>query len=134
MQNRIKEVRKHFGLSQTEFGARLGVAQTTIGGYENGSRAVSDAIILSICREFGVSETWLRTGAGEMFAARSREAELGALIRSRLIDRPESFQSELIRTLLRFDPNGPEWAVLEKIVQVLKEEAKQEETKKDPEP
>ena len=27
----------------------------------------SDAIIFSICREFGVNEEWLRTGEGEMF-------------------------------------------------------------------
>ena len=129
MQNRIKEVRKLFGLNQTEFGAKLGVAQTTIGGYENGSRSVSDAIIKSICREFGVNETWLRTGAGEMRRARSREAELGELIRSRLLDRPESFQAALVTVLLRFDPDGPEFAALEKIARALAEE-----TEKDPEP
>lgn len=129
MQNRIKEVRKLFGLNQTEFGAKLGVAQTTIGGYENGSRSVSDAIIKSICREFGVNEIWLRTGAGEMRRSRSREAELGELIRSRLLDRPESFQAALVTVLLRFDPDGPEFAALEKIARALAEE-----TEKDPEP
>ena len=129
MQNRINEVRKLFGLNQTEFGAKLGVAQTTIGGYENGSRSVSDAIIKSICREFGVNETWLSTGAGEMRRARSREAELGELIRSRLLDRPESFQAALVTVLLRFDPDGPEFAALEKIARALAEE-----TEKDPEP
>ena len=39
--------------------------------------------ITRICREYGVNETWLRTGAGEMRRSRSREAELGELIRSR---------------------------------------------------
>ena len=135
MQNRIKELRKSLGLNQTEFGEKLGVAQTTIAGYENGSRDMSDAIIKSICREYGVNETWLRTGAGEMRRSRSREAELGELIRSRLIDSPESFQSALVTTLLRFDPDGPEMQVLEKILRSLIEDfQKDPKTEKDPEP
>lgn len=129
MQNRIKELRKSLGLNQTEFGERLCIAQTTIAGYENGTRVPSDAIIKSICREYGVNETWLRTGAGDMRRSRSREAELGELIRSRLIDRPESFQAALVTTLLRFDPDGPELEILEKILRQLAEE-----TKKDREP
>ena len=135
MQNRIKELRKSLGLNQTEFGAKLGIAPNTISGYEGGTRDPSDAIIKSICREYGVNETWLRTGAGEMRRSRSREAELGELIRSRLIDSPESFQSALVTTLLRFDPDGPEMQVLEKILRSLIEDfQKDPKTEKDPEP
>lgn len=134
MQNRIKELRKSLGLNQTEFGARLGVASSTIAGYENGYRDVSDAIVRSVCREFGCSETWLRTGEGEMFRPMGREAELGRLIRTRLYDRPESFQAELIRTLLRFDPDSPEMRVLEQIILSLKYEYFDPKDKKDPEP
>lgn len=129
MQNRIKELRKSLGLNQTEFGEKLGVTTSAISGYELGTRVPSDAIIKSICREYGVNETWLRTGAGDMRRSRSREAELGELIRSRLIDRPESFQAALVTTLLRFDPDGPELEILEKILRQLSEE-----TKKDREP
>lgn len=129
MQNRIKELRKSLGLNQTEFGEKLGVTTSAISGYELGTRVPSDAIIKSICREYGVNETWLRTGAGDMRRSRSREAELGELIRSRLIDRPESFQAALVTTLLRFDPDGPELEILEKILRQLVEE-----TKKDREP
>lgn len=129
MQNRIKELRKSLGLNQTEFGRKLGVTTSSISGYELGTIVPSPAIILSIVREFGCSETWLRTGEGEMFRPLSREAELGRLIRTRLVDRPDSFQAELVRTLLRFDPDGPEMKVLEKILDDLIAE-----TKKDPEP
>ena len=135
MQNRIKELRKSLGLNQTEFADKLGIATSTISCYELGTRVPSDAIIKSICREYGVNETWLRTGAGEMRRSRSREAELGELIRSHLIDRPESFQSALVTTLLRFDPDGPEMQVLEKILRSLIEDfQKDPETEKDPEP
>ena len=64
---RIKEVRKALGMNQTDFAARLGSVQNTITGYETGRRVPSNQVIASICREFRVSEDWLRTGAGEMF-------------------------------------------------------------------
>ena len=129
MQNRIKEIRKALGLNQAEFAEKIGMVPSAISNYEAGTRVPSDAIIKSICREYGVNETWLRTGAGDMRRSRSREAELGELIRSRLIDRPESFQAALVTTLLRFDPDGPELEILEKILRQLAEE-----TKKDREP
>ena len=122
MNNRIKELRKYLRLNQEEFGARMGLSNSAISKWEKGENTVPDSAIFSICRTFGCSETWLRTGAGEMFRPRSRQAELGALIRSRLVDRPESFQTALITTLLRFDPDGPEWAALERIMSSLEEE------------
>ena len=67
MNERIKEIRKSKGLTQSEFGAQIGVKGTTITNYESGGRTPSDAIIVSICREFDVNEHWLRTGEGDMF-------------------------------------------------------------------
>lgn len=129
MKDRIKELRKAAGLNQTDFGKRVGVSLSAVQKWESGENVVSDSVVLLLCREFGVNETWLRTGAGDMHRAKSREAELGELIRSRLLDRPESFQAALVTVLLRFDPSGSEFAALEKIARALAEEAK-----KDPEP
>lgn len=67
MNNRIKEIRKALNLTQSEFGAKVGVKGNTIGNYEIGLRTPSDAVIFSICREFNVNEEWLRNGTGEMF-------------------------------------------------------------------
>ena len=67
MQERIKTIRKALRLTQTAFGERIGVKGNTVTGWENGLRAPSEAIINSICREFGVSEEWLRDGCGEPF-------------------------------------------------------------------
>lgn len=129
MNERLIEVRKAHGLSQDAFGKRIGVTASAISRWESGEREIPGSILLLVCRVFGVSETWLRTGAGEMFRPRSREQELGEGIRRILIDRPEGFQAALISTLLKFDPDGPEWAALEKIARALVEG-----TKKDPEP
>lgn len=80
MKDRIKQIRKQFNLSQAEFGQKVGVKGNTIGNYEIGLRAPSDAVIFSICREFGVSEEWLRTGQGEMFVQISPDEELDYIL------------------------------------------------------
>lgn len=67
MNKRIRELRKALSMTQTEFGIKIGIKQGSIAAYENGIRTPIDAVILSICREFNVSETCLRTGKGEMF-------------------------------------------------------------------
>lgn len=64
LNERIKQLRKDLKLTQTEFGNRLGIKQTTVAGYETGGRVPIDAVISLICREFNVNEEWLRTGAG----------------------------------------------------------------------
>ncbi len=66
MNERIKQVRKYYGLTQNEFGERIGVRGNTITGYENGLRSPSNAIIIAIAKEYNISESWLRTGEGEM--------------------------------------------------------------------
>lgn len=76
MDTRIKLLRKKLGLTQNEFGAKLGLAANTVTNYETGRRVPSNAVITAICKEFGVNETWLRTGEGgeeNMFTAISDE-------------------------------------------------------------
>ncbi|MCI8509496.1 MAG: helix-turn-helix transcriptional regulator [Lachnospiraceae bacterium] len=67
MDKRIKEIRESAGLTQVEFGKKIGLARNTIANYETGNRIPSNIVINSICREFGISEEWLRTGNGEMY-------------------------------------------------------------------
>ena len=89
MQERIKKIRKMNSLTQTEFGERIGVKGNTVTGYETGLRSPSDAIIVSICREFGVNEEWLRTGNGEIFIPKTRGQEIGEIVQSASKNDPE---------------------------------------------
>lgn len=127
MLNRIKELRKQLGLTQTEFGTRLGVKGNTVTGYETGIRTPSDAVITSICREFNVNELWLRQGVGEMFQTKTREEEFDALISQLWRDDPgsESFKSRFIAAALRIGPEG--WAAVEKFCRELVAENEKEE-------
>ncbi len=113
--SRIKELRNSLDLTQQKFADRLGIQRGIIGKYEVDVSAPSDAVISLICREFNVREAWLRDGTGEMLEVKPRAEELGELVRKLLADRPESFRSRLITSLLRFEPDSPEWQILENI-------------------
>lgn len=124
MNTRIKELRKAKKLSQEKFGERLGMSRDQINNVENGRAAVTEFLIKAICREFKVNEIWLRTGDGEPFDNDvSREVEMTELFAELMSDRPEAFRTRLVTTLLRFRPDGPEWAILEKIYENIKKEA-----------
>lgn len=82
MQNRIKQIRKSFSLTQTEFSTILGLTKNFISLLETGERTPSDRTIIDICGKFGVSETWLRTGAGEPFLPKTREEEIGEIVKA----------------------------------------------------
>ncbi len=61
-----------------QFGARIGMGKSSVSKIEKGANSTTDQTIKSICREFGVSEKWLRTGEGEMFD-QSTESSLDRL-------------------------------------------------------
>lgn len=111
MKDRIKAIRKANELTQTEFGARIGVRGNTVTNYETGLRTPSDAVILSICREFDVNETWLRTGEGEMFIKKSRDDEIATFIGKALSEEAPTFKKRLISVLARLSED--EWVTLE---------------------
>ena len=79
MEDRIKRIRKDAGLKQAEFAEKIGIKASTVTSYETGLRVPSDAVILSICREFGVSEAWLRNGVGPMYVEKDADGELKAV-------------------------------------------------------
>ena len=122
---RIKGVRKSESLTLERFGERIGIKQSALSQIESGRTNPSEQTIRSICREFKVSEAWLREGEGEMYPRRTREEELTELVGSLMADRPESFRRSLVTVLLRFRPDGPEWEVLERIYASVAAEAEQ---------
>lgn len=112
MAERIKEVRKEKKYTQAEFGKRIGVAGNTVTGYENNIRKPSDAVIISICREFNVNEEWLRTGQGEMFLSNDTGFLYGKALRKN-----NDFQMRLINAIIQLDDD--ELDVIEKMVEKL---------------
>ena len=85
MNVRIKQIRHELGLTQTEFAERIGLKQNSIALIESGKRNISDQAVLSICREYGINEEWLRTGHGEKMSPDATN-ELDALAKKYNLD------------------------------------------------
>ena len=125
---RIRQLRKDtLNLTLVEASARLGISNQSISAIETGKNNPSDQTIRSICREFGVNEIWLRTGAGEMFRPEEESEELARNLKRLMNGRPDSLARRAVRVLLRYEPDGPEWLVLEKIYTDVLAEAEKKE-------
>jgi transcriptional regulator with XRE-family HTH domain len=65
--NRFKELRIKKNMTQLEFGRILGVSKKHIWEIEKDKTNISELLLGAVCAKFGVSQTWLTTGQGEMF-------------------------------------------------------------------
>lgn len=66
---RVREIRKALGLTLDKFGDKIGLKKSGLSLIENGRNDLTEVNMKSICREFNVSESWLRDGSGEMFVS-----------------------------------------------------------------
>lgn len=73
MNERIKQVRKNYKLSQTEFGERIGISDAAVSRLESGDNSPSERTVKLICSVFHVSYLWLTTGDGPMLEPESPE-------------------------------------------------------------
>lgn len=128
MKDRIREIRESARdehgkkMTQAKFAEKIGVSVSTAQKWEIGAAVPSGTAIQQIADKFGVSEVWLRTGLGSKDEAKGRAEEMDTMVRRLMRNSPESFKAALISTLLRFDPDGPEWEVLERIYKSVSDE------------
>lgn len=119
LNERLKELRKQLGLTLEEFGKRVGITRSAVGRIEKGERAVTEQMLISVCREFNVSESWFRTGEGEMFVEMDLEDELMQWAGTVLAAEPDDFKKRFIRMLSKLSEN--EWELLAKMATELVE-------------
>lgn len=125
MKDRIKQIRKNHKLTQVEFGERIGVKGNTVTGYETGLRNPTDAVILSICREFGVNKDWILTGKGDMYDV--PEDEVAAVV-SDLLEESNPFYDIIISIMKSYKKlDDKSQAALNSLIQELMENMKRED-------
>ena len=114
--SRIAAVINAIGLTKTAFAERLKVSQQHISRLAKDGTP-SDRTIVDICREFGVSEHWLRTGEGEMFVRLSREEEITKFLMTVIRDPDSEFQRQLLATMAKLEP--AQWKLMEQMLDNL---------------
>lgn len=116
LNERIKYLRKellHVTLEQ--FGSKVGLGKSAMSRIESGNNTATEQTVKSICREFGVSEEWLRTGKGEPFAAQTRNQKLLAFFNKTMSEEDDSIKVRLANVLADLDES--EWDLLAKIAE-----------------
>ena len=67
MRDRIKAIRKHVNMTQSEFGIALGLGATSAAAWEKKDAQIpTESMQLLICKTFGINKHWLETGEGDM--------------------------------------------------------------------
>ena len=107
---RVRALRKELGLTLQAFGDRLGVTRATVSRIENGVNNLSDQMVVSICREYGVSEEWLRDGIGEMFVPVTQNEKIARFAGELMKDETPEFRRQLVEILADLDDDG--WEAL----------------------
>lgn len=117
MNERIKEIRKYHRLTQTDFANKLGLSQNFITQLETGSKKPSDRTISDICRIFSISETWLRSGEGEMKLKLTKNQEIAQFLNDVMAEDDEEFKKNFIEALASL--NEKEWEALASITRKM---------------
>ena len=99
--DRIRHLRKDvLGLSQAEFAEKIGLKQAGLSAIERETVSVTDRVIKAICSSFGISETWLRTGEGEMYS----KEELFSLDRFAAEHGASELELAIVKAYFELDP------------------------------
>ena len=131
MGERLKQLRIALGLSQIGFADALGITTGAVGMYEVGKRSPSSGVVSLICKTFGVSEVWLRTGEGEMFTEDAETVQFKRMIDETFPDEDKAFRRRVFMTFGGL--SDEQWDALEGvIVGLVKEQGEgMSETAKD---
>ena len=115
LNDRISLLIVTLNIKKTAFAERLNVSQAFVSQLCSGAKQPSDRTISDICREFNVSEKWLKSGEGEMFISLTKNQIITDFMGDLIIDEDESFKRRLIEALAKLNPE--DWEVLERLAE-----------------
>jgi len=72
---RIKKMREELGMSQNEFGEKIGVTRQMVGRYETDFHEIPAKVIIKIINNFPhINSNWITNGMGEMIINNNKKA------------------------------------------------------------
>lgn len=121
MKNRIKEIRKDSGMSQTEFANAISISKSAMCKIESGENNPSDQTIHLICRLFHVNDSWIRNGSGDKYYEITNDEEIAEFFGELQSDDPKyAFKKRLITALANMDDSG--WDAIENLIHSIEGE------------
>ena len=124
LNERIKTVRSHYGLSLRAFGERIGISAPSVAKLESGENNPREQTIRAICSEFSVRRDWLESGEEPMLFERDEDDEL--------IDTILSDEDDFVRAVLKGIAKTPGgWEKMRQIFTAIQQEL--DAQKKEPE-
>ena len=103
---RVKILRQALGMSQTDFGAKIGVTRGVINNLDRGITELQDPLLSLVCSVFNARREWLETGEGEMFEPEDAEAPFYDAMGIITNDEPDSFRKRFVNALSELDDAG----------------------------
>ena len=111
---RIKEVRKTVGLTQSEFGEKIGIKGNTVTNYEADRREPQEVTLKAICDKFGISYKWLNYGNGKMTAEVGNDV---LSIINQILSAEDETTKQVFRAFANFDER--DWQTIKKMIDNL---------------
>lgn len=121
---RFRRLRETMNLSQEAFATGANRTRSEIKNIEYDKTTPKEEVIRSICSAYNVSESWLRSGEGEIFNPVNRDAEIASFMGDIMRGEDADFRRRLISVLARLDIS--EWELLERMALKLAEESRKE--------
>lgn len=124
---RFKQIRISENLNQTEFAEKLHSTRSLISKIEANIVPISEKMIREVCREFNISEDWLRYGTGTMHIQKSKITEINDFIDQITFSTSDedAMKKRLIYAMSKLKPK--QWEALNSLIDVLIESKEGEE-------
>lgn len=106
---RLALLRDKLGLSQENFGAKVGVSRSVIKNIEYDLTQPKPEFIALVCKIYNVNHVWLTTGEGEMFMPKSEEQEIESIFTNAQCEDPRKYK--LLKVLARTIAELPDEAI-----------------------
>ena len=123
--DRIRFLRKdHLNLTLKEMSEKLNVSLSNLGNIETGKINATPRFLADISREFGVNQTWLETGDGEMFKTPSIDEEIAEFVGKSMSPGTDPVYRRVLLALARTDESV--WQKAKEFLQNLKDAEERE--------
>lgn len=94
--DRIRALREELGISQTAFGEPIGLSRDEVKNIEYKKTTPKEITIPIICKEYGVSETWLKDGTDPMYIKKDADDDL-----EKIFDEIGVSDDEIIKAIVK---------------------------------